>query len=188
MMQSAINRTMGQTVADGLAGRISRSTRRNDRQNEPSTPARGNAMLTIGKVAKLAEVSIDTIRYYERGGLLSPAQKSGAGYRLYNDEAVRRLNFIKHAQHCGLSLAEIRQLLALKRQDDSCCEDVRSLVLQKKRQLDNKITSLKAMSRALSELIDICTDDGKPLDACPILAALEASLKHGQRLSAKVEG
>jgi MerR family Zn(II)-responsive transcriptional regulator of zntA len=115
-------------------------------------------------------------------------QKSGAGYRLYNDEAVRRLNFIKHAQHCGLSLADIRQLLELKRQDDSCCEDVRSLVVQKKLQLEQKITSLKAMSQALSALIAICIDDTKPLEECPILAALEASLKHDRGVSAKVEG
>lgn len=134
-----------------------------------SATNKANALLTIGKVAKLAVVSIDTIRYYERGGLLSPAQKSGAGYRLYNDEAVRRLHFIKHAQHCGLSLAEIRQLLDLKRQDDSCCENVRSLVIQKKLQLEHKIKSLKAMSQALSELINICVDDAKPLDGCPIL-------------------
>ena len=170
MMKSAINKRKGrQTV------------KQKDRQNESSTPIRENARLTIGKVAKLAEVSIDTVRYYEREGLLSPTQRSGAGYRLYNEEAVRRLNFIKHAQHCGLSLSEIRQLLELKRQDDSCCEDVRSLVIQKKLQLEHKIKSLKAMSQALSELIEICTDDAKPLDACPILAALEASLKHGHR-------
>lgn len=159
-----------------------------DQRNETSTLTRANAMLTIGKVAKLADVSIDTIRYYERHGLLSPVQKSGTGYRLYNEEAVRRLHFIKHAQHCSLSLAEIRQLLDLKRQDDSCCEDVRRLVVQKKLQLEHKIKSLKAMSQALSELIAICVDDAKPLDECPILAALEASLKHGHRLSAKVEG
>jgi len=147
-----------------------------------------NALLTIGKVAKLAEVSIDTIRYYERNNLLSPAQKSDAGYRLYNAEAVRRLHFIKHAQHCGLSLADIRQLLDLKRQDDSCCEDVRSLVIQKKLQLEQKIKSLQAMSQALSELLDSCVDEAQPLDACPILAALEASLQHGQRVSAQVAG
>ena len=176
MMKSAINKRKGrQTV------------KQKDRQNESSIPAQENTMLTIGKVAKRAAVSIDTIRYYERGGLLSPAQKSDAGYRLYNEEAVRRLHFIKHAQHCGLSLAEIRQLLALKRQDDSCCEDVRSLVIQKKLQLEHKIKSLKTMSRALSELIAICVDDAKSLDACPILAALETSLTHGQRASAKVE-
>jgi MerR family Zn(II)-responsive transcriptional regulator of zntA len=159
-----------------------------DRQNTSSTPTRDKAMLTIGKVAKRADVSIDTIRYYERHGLLSPVQKSGAGYRLYNDEAVRRLNFIKHAQHCGLSLAEIGRLLDLKRQDDACCEDVRSLVVQKKLQLKQKIKSLKAMSQALSELIAICVDDAKPLDACPILAVLEASLKRDGGVSAKVEG
>jgi MerR family Zn(II)-responsive transcriptional regulator of zntA len=162
--------------------------KQHERQNGSSIPAQQKPMLTIGKVAKLAEVSIDTIRYYERNGLVSPAQKSDAGYRLYNDEAVRRLHFIKHAQHCGLSLADIRQLLDLKRQDDACCEDVRSLVVQKKLQLEHKIQSLKAMSQALSELITICVDDTKPLDACPILAALEASLKQGHRVSAKVEG
>jgi DNA-binding transcriptional MerR regulator len=175
-MKSARNNARGQQTAS-----------RKDWHHASSPPARANTLLTIGKVAKLAEVSIDTIRYYERGGLLSPALKSGAGYRLYNDEAVRRLNFIKHAQHCGLSLAEIRQLLELKHQDDSCCEDVRSLVIQKKLQLEHKIKSLKAMSQALSGLIDICVDDTKPLDACPILAALEASLTNGQRVSAKDE-
>jgi DNA-binding transcriptional MerR regulator len=179
MMQSASNNAREQQTAS-----------RKDRHKESSPPARANTMLTIGKVAKRAEVSIDTIRYYEyyeRGGLVSPTQKSGAGYRLYNEEAVRRLNFIKHAQQCGLSLADIRQLLALKRQDDACCEDVRSLVIQKKRQLEDKITSLKAMSQALSDVIAICVEDAKPLDTCPILAALEASLTHGHRVSAKVE-
>jgi DNA-binding transcriptional MerR regulator len=158
-----------------------------ERQNRSSMPAQPKSMLTIGKVAKLAEVSIDTIRYYERHGLVTPVQKSDAGYRLYNDEAVRRLHFIKHAQHCGLTLADIRQLLDLKRQDDSCCEDVRSLVIQKKLQLEHKIQSLKTMSQALSELLAICVDEAKPLDACPILAALETSLKQGQRVSAKVK-
>jgi MerR family Zn(II)-responsive transcriptional regulator of zntA len=168
MMPSVMNKTKGR-----------QSVKQQERRNASSAPTRDNAMLTIGKVARLADVSIDTIRYYERHGLVSPVQKSGAGYRLYNDEAVRRLNFIKHAQHCGLSLADIRQLLDFKRQDDACCEDVRSLVVQKKLQLEHKIASLKAMSQALSELIAICVDEAKPLDECPILAALETSLKHG---------
>jgi MerR family Zn(II)-responsive transcriptional regulator of zntA len=177
MMPSVINTTKGR-----------QSVKQNERQHESSSPTRANAVLTIGKVARLADVSIDTIRYYERHGLVSPVQKSDAGYRLYNDEAVRRLHFIKHAQHCGLSLAEIHQLLDLKRQDDACCEDVRSLVVQKKLQLEHKIKSLQTMSQALSELIAICVDDTKPLDACPILAALEASLKQGHCFSAKGEG
>lgn len=144
-------------------------------------PSRESAALTIGKVAKIAQVSVDAIRFYEKEGLLSPAQKSGAGYRLYNEDAVRRLNFIRHAQHCGLSLAEIRDLLELKTRDDACCNDVRGLAIQKKLQLEGKIKALKAMSQALSELIDICAGDRKPLDECPILVALESSLAKGGR-------
>jgi len=137
---------------------------------------RENATLTVGKVAQLAQVSADTVRYYEKEGLLNPTQKSAAGYRLYNEDAVRRLNFIKHAQHCGLSLAEIRELLELKSRDDSCCVDVRTVAVQKKLQLESKIRALKAMSNALTELIDVCTEEGKSLDECPILSALETSL------------
>lgn len=144
-------------------------------------PSRESAALTIGKIAKLAQVSVDTLRYYEKEGLLSPANKSEAGYRLYKEDALRRLNFIRHAQHCGLSLAEIRDLLELKTRDDACCNDVRSLALQKKLQIENKIKSLQAMSRALSELIEVCAGGREPLDECPILAALEASLTKGQR-------
>ncbi len=143
-------------------------------------PSRENAVLTIGKVAKIAQVSVDALRFYEKEGLLSPAQKSDAGYRLYNEDGVRRLNFIRHAQHCGLSLAEIRELLELKSRDDACCTDVRSVAIQRKLQLEGKIKALKAMSQALSELIDICADDRKPLDECPILAALESSLAKGR--------
>lgn len=83
--------------------------------------------MTIGKLAKLAEVSADTIRFYEDERLLMPANKTEAGYRLYDEDAVRRLDFIKHAQHCGMTLSEIRQLLELKADDSSCCSDVRNL-------------------------------------------------------------
>ncbi|QDL39608.1 heavy metal-responsive transcriptional regulator [Rhodoferax sediminis] len=132
--------------------------------------------MTIGKLAKLTDVSTDTLRFYEDESLLRPAGKTEAGYRLYSQGAVRRLDFIKHAQHCGMTLSEIRQLLELKADDRSCCSDVRSLAIRKKLQLEQKIKTMKAMSQALSELIEICTDEGKPLDDCPILAALESSM------------
>lgn len=131
---------------------------------------------TIGKVAARAGVSADSIRFYEREGLISPANKSGAGYRLYTEEAIRRLNFIKHAQQCGFSLAEIRELLELKGHDQACCNDVYRVAVEKKLQLESKIKALKTMSRALSKLIEICSRDAKPLDACPILGALESSM------------
>jgi len=133
-------------------------------------------MFTIGKVAARAQLSADSIRFYEREGLLSPAQKTESGYRLYTDEAIRRLNFIKHAQQCGFSLSEIRDLLELKGHDRSCCNDVYRLALEKKLQLKSKIKALKTMSQALGRLIEICSRDAQPLDACPILGALESSM------------
>lgn len=133
-------------------------------------------MLTIGKLALSADVTTDTVRFYEKQSLLAPARKSNAGYRLYDDTAIRRLRFIKQAQQCGFSLAEIRELLALKSSDAACCKDVRSVAIEKKLHLEHKIKALLVMSQALSELITICADETKPLDECPILAALESSM------------
>jgi len=133
-------------------------------------------MYTIGKLAQHAEVTTDTVRYYEKEGLLTPVSKTDAGYRLYDGDSVRRLRFIRQAQQCGFSLTEIRELLALKNSDASCCRDVRSVAVEKKLQLEHKIRALQLMSRALTELVTICNDESKPLDECPILAALESSM------------
>ncbi len=133
-------------------------------------------MYTIGKLAQHVAVTADTVRYYEKEGLLLPARKTEAGYRLYNEEAVRRLRFIRQAQQCGFSLIEIRELLELKNNDAACCTDVRRVAIEKKLQLEYKIRMLQQMSGALSELIDICNDGSRPLDDCPILSALENSM------------
>jgi len=130
-------------------------------------------MYTIGKVASLAGISADTLRYYEKEQLIIPAQKSAAGYRLYEEDALRRLRFIKQAQECGFTLAQIRELLTLKSSKDACCQDVLKLAVEKKLQLEAKIKSLQSMSAALSHLITICSNDTRPLDDCPILAALD---------------
>jgi DNA-binding transcriptional MerR regulator len=137
-------------------------------------------VLTIGKVAEQALVTTDTIRFYEREGLIRPARKSESGYRLYTEEAVRRLGFIKHAQECGFSLAEIRELLELRSDDAACCDDVFKLAVEKRLQLETKVKALKAMSQALTALIDICSHDRKSLDECPILGALEAGIARQQ--------
>jgi len=94
---------------------------------------------------------------------------------------MRRLNFIKHARQCGFSLAEIRELLDLKGLDQSCCNDVYHVAIEEKLQLESKIKALKTMSRALSRLIEICSHNAKPLDACPMLAALESILRKSVR-------
>lgn len=132
-----------------------------------------NVHLTIGKIASLAQVSPDTLRYYERERLLAPAAKSAGGYRLYERDALQRIRFIKQAQQCGFNLAEIRSLLALRASNAACCGDVRRVALEKKLQLGVKIKAMKVMSNALTQLIKECSADSRPLDDCPILAALE---------------
>lgn len=130
-------------------------------------------MFTIGKLAALAEVTTDTLRYYEREGLIEPAGKSPAGYRLYDKDSARRIRFVKQAQHCGFTLAEIRELLVLRRRDAACCGDVRTRAIEKKLQLENKIRAMRAMSKALDRLIADCADETRPVEECTILAALE---------------
>lgn len=132
-------------------------------------------MFTIGKLAAQAGVSVDAVRYYEKENLLRPARKTEAGYRLYDRDAGRRIQFIKHAQDCGFTLAEIRQLLELESRSGACCNDVRGIAITKKLQLEQKIKAMKAMSNALTELVRICDDDTKPLNECPILIALETT-------------
>ena len=130
-------------------------------------------MLTIGKIAALADVSPDTLRYYEREGLIEPAGKSSAGYRLYDENAARRIRFIRHAQHCGFTLSEIGELLALRNRNAACCGDVRKHAVEKKLQLENKIRLMKSMSMALDDLIAICANESQPIEECTIMAALE---------------
>ena len=130
-------------------------------------------MLTIGKLARIADVSSDTLRYYERQGLIAPAGKSPVGYRLYDRNSARRLRFIKQAQHCGFTLAEIRELLVLRAHDAACCGDVRKRAIEKRRQLQGKIRSMRAMSKVLDRLIADCVDEAQPVEECTILAAFE---------------
>jgi MerR family Zn(II)-responsive transcriptional regulator of zntA len=130
-------------------------------------------MFTIGKLAGRTGVSNDTLRYYEQEGLIGPAAKSPAGYRLYDQDSTRRIRFIKHAQSCGFTLAEIRELLALRGRDKACCGDVRTRAIEKKLQIENKIRAMKAMSQALDHLITECADEAQPVKECAIIAALE---------------
>ena len=130
-------------------------------------------MFTIGKLAGQTGVSNDTLRYYEQEGLIRPADKSPAGYRLYDQDSARRIRFIKHAQGCGFTLVEIRALLALRGHDKACCGDIRTRLVEKKLQIESKIRAMKAMSKALDHLITECADEAQPVKECAIIAALE---------------
>lgn len=116
-------------------------------------------MYTIGRLARRANVNSDSIRFYERQGLLSPATKTDAGYRLYADDAVRRIAFIKHAQRCGFSLAEIRELVKMHTGDSAAREEGYRLAAEKQTEIQDTIEALHAMNEALEGLLQTRNDD-----------------------------
>jgi DNA-binding transcriptional MerR regulator len=137
-------------------------------------------MYTIGRLARRAHIKADSVRFYERQGLVAPATKTPAGYRLYTDAALRRLVFIRHAQRCGLTLAEIGKLLRLHETAPAARRGVYRLAAEKKREIDKTIATLRAMSDALSSFIPTANDDAETdlsgTDESPLLLALEARL------------
>jgi MerR family copper efflux transcriptional regulator len=137
--------------------------------------SKGDAMtsaLTIGKLAKAVGVNIQTVRYYERRRLLSPMARKPSGYRLYGDEALRHLHFIKNAQTLGFTLHEIGELLDLRVESVARCEDVQRKAQTKLVQVKAKFRDLRALAHALQRLIQTCRA-GQPTDQCPILKSLE---------------
>ena len=131
--------------------------------------------LTIGQMAKQAQVNIETIRYYERRGLLPEPPRTASGYRQYSEEAVVRVRFIKHAQQLGFSLREVLELLALRVDADTTCADVREFALAKMAEIERKLQMLEQMKQALDRLAAMCQQEQAPTSACPILDALEQS-------------
>ena len=128
--------------------------------------------LTIGKVAHSAGLAIDTVRYYEREGLLAKPARTASGYRRYSADAVARLRFIRQAKDLGFSLSEIRELLALRVAPGKSCADVRSRAQAKIADVESRIAQLDCMKRALVKLAAACSGRG-PTSECPILEALE---------------
>ncbi len=109
--------------------------------------------LTIGKLAKQSNVTIETIRYYQRKGLLVEPIKPATGYRLYPYEDIFRIQFIKRAQLCGFTLKEISELLSL---DSGHCSDVQKIAEKKRQQVDEQIKDLTALRDVLDGLVQGC--------------------------------
>ena len=125
----------------------------------------------IGEAAEQAGVNIQTVRYYERRGLLPKAPRRSSGYREFPDDAVRIVRFIKRAQDLGFSLDEVEELLRLRRQPGRNRARIRSVAEEKIRQIDQKVAELERMKRALQTLVYSC-HDGAMLE-CPIIEALD---------------
>jgi MerR family transcriptional regulator, copper efflux regulator len=128
--------------------------------------------LTIGQLAKQGGVHLETIRYYERRGILPRPPRTSAGYRAFSDDALRRLRFIKRAQALGFSLREIEDLLALRARSGRSCVGVQVKAKAKIADIDTKLQELSAMRSALTRLVATCAHRGAT-SACPILESLE---------------
>lgn len=127
----------------------------------------------IGSLANKASVNIQTIRYYERIKLLTPKiRKDAKRVRYYNDESLKILNFIKHAQELGFSLAEIKDLLELRTNKESRCDGVQVRAIKHLEDVEEKIKKLERIQFVLSKLIRQCRSK-KTNDSCPILNCFE---------------
>jgi MerR family mercuric resistance operon transcriptional regulator len=125
--------------------------------------------LTIGTLAKRGGVNVETIRYYQRRGLLQEPQKPNGGFRRYPEESLKRVRFIKRAQNLGFTLEEILTLLALD--ERKACLKTRGIAAHKLELIEAKIADLTKMRRALSSLVRAC-DASSGGTSCPIIHVL----------------
>jgi len=130
--------------------------------------------LTIGRLAKEAGLGIETVRFYERQGLIEPPPRTDSNYRMYPEEEITRLKFIKRAKNLGFTLNEIKDLLALRHDPQATKADVKNRTLVKIEDVTGKIRDLTRIKEALEHLYNACDGHG-PLAECPILKALDTN-------------
>ena len=130
--------------------------------------------LKIGEVSKRTGIGVETVRFYEREGLIAPPPRGSSGYRAYPADVVRRLAFIRHAKELGFTLKEIRELLSLRVDPKASCSTVKKRAQVKVADIEERIGSLRKMRRTLRTLVTAC-DERKPTTECPILGALDRS-------------
>ncbi|MBI5608304.1 MAG: MerR family DNA-binding protein [Deltaproteobacteria bacterium] len=128
--------------------------------------------LTIGQVAKQAGVGVETVRFYERNGLVPPPPRRASGYRCYPPDTVQRIRFILHAKALGFTLREIGDMLKLRVTRGTACADLREAALSKAHDIDRRIQALQRMRATLMELAAACAAN-LPTSDCPILTALD---------------
>ena len=128
--------------------------------------------LTIGKVAQRAGVGIETVRFYEREGLIDDPPRGPSGYRHYPEAVVPRLLFVRRAKELGFTLNEIKELLAFRLDPETTCADVQQRAEKKIVEIEDKMRLLRRMKKALVKLTTSCSGRGSA-DECPILESLD---------------
>lgn len=132
-------------------------------------------MYRIGELAKACKINNDTLRFYEKNGLLSPSNRSDSGYRLYSEKDKEILQFILRAKGVGFSLAEIRELLSIEvDKANNACADVKELVDAKLLDVEQKLAELTRFQTSLKRLSDACCGGEESAEHCTILEALES--------------
>ncbi len=139
--------------------------------------------MNIGEAAAASGVSAKMIRYYEQIGLLARAERSGAGYRRYADGDIQTLRFLRRARSLGFSVAQMRELLALWRNENRASADVKRLALAHAAELEDKAQAIAEMSRALRDLANRCDGDHRP--NCPIIDDLATLVTDATRSAAR---
>ncbi|CNH64548.1 zinc-responsive transcriptional regulator [Yersinia enterocolitica] len=131
-------------------------------------------MLKIGQIAKLADVTPDTIRYYEKQGMMDHAERTEGGYRLYTEQDLQRLRFIRYAKQLGFTLETIAELLSIRVDPEHhTCQEYKAIVDSRLLDVESKITELKRMRESLKRLSDACCGSTHATTYCSILEALE---------------
>jgi MerR family copper efflux transcriptional regulator len=133
--------------------------------------------LKIGEVAKRSDVGIETIRYYERQGLLAEPNRRPSGYRQYDESVVSRLQFIRRAKELGFTLSEIKELLGLWFDVNTKCVHVRQRAERKVNDIEDKIRSLQRMKRSLKKIVSQC-ENRDAVNECPLWLGLDEPRKN----------
>ena len=128
--------------------------------------------MKIGEVAKQSDVGVETIRYYEREGLLAEPERRPSGYRQYDESVVARLQFIRRTKELGFTLAEIKEFLGLWFDANTRCEHVRARAEQKIVDIEEKVRTLQKMKRSLKKVIGEC-ENKDSVEECPLLVGID---------------
>ena len=129
--------------------------------------------ITVGKLAKYTGINLETVRYYEKIGLLPVPQRTESGYRVYDDNDVKRILFINRAKELGFTLKEIKELLNLKIESGKKCGDVKNIAVRKIKNVEKKIEDLIRIKSVLEKLVAQCNNESITTNECPILEAIE---------------
>jgi len=133
--------------------------------------------MKIGELASATGTKVETVRFYEKIGLLSPPARTASNYRSYGEEHLARLSFIRRARNLGFGLDAVRELLRLADGPDQPCADIDSMASGKIKEIDAKIADLKRLRKVLFELVSACNTG--TVRACPIVEALAPRGAHG---------